>query len=197
MASAESVAQAATHPRLMTALESLPAVMRDRFGGFSGWSIEELQRQTGLEADDARRAGRRDFSEPGLWSGDEESKAEFVAALEALGIVAQHGGRFLTLSFGGNKGDRLREIVARYREGFDNEIVSVALGDAPNDIGMLEAADLGIIIPNPAHAGIGALAGEAQGRVRRAVLPGPAGWNASLLALLNEPGFTGSRGSNV
>ena len=57
----------------------------------------------------------------------------------------------------------------------------VALGDGGNDLSMLEAADYPIVIPgenqtlqpeNPAS--------------RTADKPGPAGWNDTLLALLNE-----------
>ena len=64
--------------------------------------------------------------------------------------------------------------------------VRVALGDAPNDVAMLEAADIGFIIPNPAHAGIGVLEGEAKGKIRRAAFAGPQGWNHAVLSCIDE-----------
>ena len=175
------------HAELISKIEQLPATLRDSFSGFSSWSGAELEARTGLEGAAARRAAQRDYSEPGLWLGDAANRREFIAALERQGIHAQQGGRFLTLGFAGSKAERMREIVAAYRAQQSDPLFSIALGDAPNDIEMLESADLGVILPNPAHPGIPPLAAESEGRIIRATRPGPAGWNQSLLALLDNP----------
>ena len=78
------------------------------------------------------------FSEPGTWRGTAEQKQEFLAALAEKGVSAQQGGRFLTLSFGRNKVDQMRSIIDTY-----NPRHTIALGDAPNDVAMLEHADIG------------------------------------------------------
>jgi len=169
-----------THARLRAALEALPEALGARFVGFSDLSDKEVAQKTGLPLEDAVRARQRDFSEPGLFSGDEGERAEFIDRLSQAGIVAQQGGRYLTLSFGGSKVEAMKAIAAGYGAR------TVALGDAPNDRGMLEAADHAIIIPNPGHAGLPPLAGEATGRIRRARDPGPAGWAAALSALLQD-----------
>ena len=61
----------------------------------------------------------------------------------------------------------------------------VALGDAPNDITMLEAADYGIIIANPHRAPLPPLNGEDEGRISRTLDAGPLGWNTAVCALLD------------
>lgn len=180
---------APTHARLLELLGELPAVLRDRFSGFSSWSQETLAERTGLDRESARRAATRDYSEPGLWLGDDDERRRFIVELGRRGIHAQQGGRFLTLGFAASKAARMRELVAAYRETRGGPVVSIALGDAPNDIEMLERADLGIVLPNPAHAGIPSLAGDAGHRIMRAKTAGPRGWNHSLLALLDDPDF--------
>lgn len=165
------------HAELLDALNSLPRALRQRFSGFSDWGPEEISRQTGLAPAQARLAAQREFSEPGHWSGSAAKKAEFLASAARLGVDARQGGRFLTLSFGADKADRMREVSARLAP----RAHVLALGDAPNDAAMLEAADSGIIIANPHGIGIDRLTGESSGRIRRSTRPGPAGWNDAVL----------------
>jgi len=178
-----------THARLMDLVDSLPGHLRNTFSGFSNWSLETLVEFTGLDTHSARRAARRDYSEPGLWQGSAQERREFEAELGRLGVVMQQGGRFLTLGFPASKADRMREMIAASEASRGVPVTAIALGDAANDIEMLEHADIGIVVPNPAHAGIPTLAGESRGRIMRATAAGPAGWNDSLLALLDDPRF--------
>ncbi|WP_102224649.1 HAD-IIB family hydrolase [Acidimangrovimonas sediminis] len=170
---------ARTHPALMASLADAPP----GFQGFTLWGAEEIARRTGLPPEAAARAAERDFSEPGVFEGPEEDLKKFLQYLETKGIKATRGGRFLTLSLGGTKADRMAEIAAAL--GTDT---TVALGDAPNDIPMLQAADYAVVIPNPAHAG--PWEGLGQGpdgtRLRAAPDPGPKGWASALDGLLSD-----------
>jgi mannosyl-3-phosphoglycerate phosphatase len=103
-------------------------------------------------------------------------------------VTARQGGRFLTLSFGGSKADRMAEVIAHYRPAR-----TIALGDAPNDIEMLEAADIGVIVGNPHHSPLPSLQGEDTGRIIRTDRPGPVGWNRAVLALLDRLGLQKER----
>jgi mannosyl-3-phosphoglycerate phosphatase len=172
------------HAEILAILDNLPTVARARFSGFSQWSSNEVAARTGLDPDAARAARIRQFSEVGTWSGTAGELAEFRSRLSAEGLSVQQGGRFVSISFGADKAARMETIADRYRQS-GKSLFIVALGDAPNDIAMLEAADLGIIIPNPAHDGIAALNGEATGKILRADAPAPLGWNRSVLQLLN------------
>ncbi|MEH6728409.1 MAG: HAD-IIB family hydrolase, partial [Hyphomicrobiales bacterium] len=150
------------YERILSWLADLPDAFRSHFQGFSDWSVEEIAKRTGLSVSAAELAKQRNFSEPGLWSGDAQQFSAFCRLLKDHGLVAQQGGRFLSLSFGGNKAEQMAEIRKRH-EISHNPVFSIALGDAENDVAMLEAADLGVIIPNPTHKGIPRLAGEANG----------------------------------
>ncbi|WP_172330311.1 mannosyl-3-phosphoglycerate phosphatase [Mangrovicoccus sp. HB161399] len=164
--------------RLRWLLDEVPPALRARFCGFGDMTDAQVAAITGLAPDAARLSRQRHFSEPGLWQGTDGDRAAFLDALERLGIAARSGGRFLTLSFGATKAGRMAEIAARY-----GAETTVALGDAPNDREMLEAATHGVVIRNDHGPGLPELAGEAEGRIRRTEAAGPEGWNAAILDL--------------
>mgnify|MGYP001627751581 CR=1 FL=1 len=166
------------YTRLRAALDALPPALRQRFRGFGDLSNSQVADITGLPPASAKLARNRAFSEPGLFDGDSDSLNAFVTALKEQQVHARRGGRFLTLSFGGTKADRMDEIAARY-----GVPKMIALGDAPNDVEMLEKADHGFIIANPSGTNLPVLAGERSGRITRSEKPGPSGWNQCILGL--------------
>ena len=179
-ASDNAVIDNSTYRRLREALAMVAPEYRQHYSGFGDMSDEQVAKITGLNLEAAGRARQRAFSEPGLWQGNDADKAAFLASLEGHGIQAQQGGRFLTLSFGANKAQQLHVLADQFRPA-----TTIALGDAPNDVEMLEAADIAVIIRNPEAPALPALNTEEQGRVIRTTLPGPAGWNATILELLD------------
>ena len=173
------------HDEILQALSTLPDALRKNFAGFSDWDVEEIAARTGLPPKQAEKAARRCFSEPGIWSGSDDELETFVTRLSQSGITGVRGGRFFTLSHGSTKATQMDAIVSMFGE--DNvPDFTVALGDAPNDIPMLDKADLGIIIANPAHGGIASMAGEATGDIVRSAKPGPEGWNNEMLRVLDS-----------
>ncbi len=170
------------YKRLHAALAEMDEA-RD-FKGFGDMSTAEVAAATGLSPDAASLARQRAHSEPGIWSGSKAALAAFVAALAAKGISARRGGRFLTLSFGRTKADAMAEVATRL--GADR---TLALGDAPNDAEMLAQADIGILVRNDHGPAMPPLPGEAEGRIRRTSLEGPAGWNEAVLGLLRDMGI--------
>lgn len=169
------------YARLRAELDGLPEVLRQDFEGFGDMGDDGVAEATGLAREAAARARARLFSEPGLWHGSEPQLGEFLAALSERGIAARHGGRFLTLSFGGTKAQQMARVVERM-----GPALTVALGDAPNDMEMIEAADIGVIVRNDHGANIPTLKGEATGRILRTPQPGPEGWNQAVLGIVDE-----------
>ncbi|MFC3612677.1 HAD-IIB family hydrolase [Lutimaribacter marinistellae] len=164
--------------------DRLRAVLHDaprEFTGFGDMTAEQISRHTGLPVEAATRAANRQFSEPGLWTGSEADLDAFLNAIARQGIHARRGGRFLTLSFGRTKADAMAEVTARLRPAR-----TIALGDAPNDVEMIEAADRGVIIRNPDAPPIPPLPGEAQGTIHRTTRSGPAGWSDAITRLVDE-----------
>lgn len=174
---------------LRDTLDGLPASLRRLFRGFGDMTVDEVALLTGLPPDAAQRAKTRMFSEPGDWSGDANMLNAFRKALAEHGVTAQQGGRFLTLSFGTTKADAMVQIIKVVAPA-----KTLALGDAPNDIAMLEQADHGVIVANPHRAPLPKTASEADGRIMRTTDPGPQGWNTAVHAFLDAHGLkTGSK----
>lgn len=176
---------ATDYTRLRDALDALPSEMRQPFTGFGDMTTQGVADATGLSPEAAELAKTRSFSEPGIWSGDEQQKSTFLAALANVGISAQQGGRFLTLSYGANKAGRMAQIIDEHAPAH-----TIALGDAPNDIAMLEAADHGVIIANPHRPPLPTLAGEESSQIFRTNGAGPSGWNEAILHLLKQLDLT-------
>ena len=180
-----------TYGKLCDCLEALPHELRQAFRGFGDMTPDEVSSLTGLSRGDAIHAMTRGYSEPGIWSGDAALLDQFTSALADHSIVAQRGGRFLTLSFGRTKADAMDDVMAA----LDAEL-SLALGDAPNDIAMLQKADHGVIVANPNHSALPEIEGEADGRIDRTTKAGPSGWNAAVNAYLDMLMLTKGRHLN-
>jgi mannosyl-3-phosphoglycerate phosphatase len=163
------------------ALGRVPTDLRPLFCGFGDVAVESVVQMTGLSRSAAALAQKRSFSEPGTWSGTEPQKQAFLAALATHGVTAQQGGRFLTLSMGVNKVDQMRKIIDHYKPQH-----TIALGDAPNDVAMLEFADIGIVVSNPARAPLPPLKTEIAGRIIRTKDAGPAGWNSAVVDAIDR-----------
>jgi len=168
--------------KLREALDTVPGDLRACFEGFGDMSLARISEVTGLSPDNARLAAQRAFSEPGIWTGSDDAQDQFLSHLRAHGITARRGGRFLTLSFGGTKADQMHRICAELVR-----TTTIALGDAPNDFEMLNAADYAIVLPN-AHGHPVRVTKNDMSKVIHADQPGPTGWHASLGAVLTNLG---------
>lgn len=162
-----------------SALDEVPIDLRKLFCGFGDVSVEQVVQMTGLSLEGANLAQERSFSEPGTWSGTAAQMDAFLGELAERGVTGQHGGRFLTLSLGNNKVDQMRAIIETYEPRH-----TIALGDAPNDIAMLEYADIGIVIANPARPPLPKLQTEEAGRIVRTHEAGPVGWNLAVFDVI-------------
>lgn len=173
--------QHSRYAELRSTLKKMPIELRQCFKGFGDMQLQEVVDLTGLTVDSALLATRRNYSEPGIWGGTQEQRIEFLELLSRHGIFAREGGRFLTLSYGQTKADCMQQIIKQY-----NPQLTVALGDAPNDVEMLEAADIGIVVANPHRNPLPRLTNEANGHIIRTELAGPQGWNKAILGIISE-----------
>ena len=164
------------YERLLAILSGLPTHLNSNFVGFGQMTDRGVADVTGLPLEKATKARLRAFSEPGLWQGTETELQHFTEALTNQGVALRKGGRFLTLSFGRTKADGMRDIVERL-----GSQITLALGDAPNDAEMLEAADHGVIIRNDHAPDMPALRGLQTGAIRKTTKQGPEGWNQAVL----------------
>jgi mannosyl-3-phosphoglycerate phosphatase len=150
--------------------------------GFGDMDAVEIAQITELSVEDAELAKRREFDEPFVFSGGATRIESLVVAIAAKGLRCVAGGRLLHVTGNNDKGKAVEIITQLYRKKF-GEIITVALGDSPNDFRMLAHVDYPILVRN--HRG------EHDPRL---TLPnlikadgiGPEGWNKAVIKFIQE-----------
>ena len=98
------------------------------------------------------------------------------------GLRCTSGGRYHHACGSTDKGDPVR-LLTRFFKSAYQQVVTVALGDGPNDIPMLLAADIPVIVSNAASG----RTSEVHERVPHARVTagqGPAGWREAIEEVL-------------
>ncbi len=164
----------------------LPPDLRRCVRGFNDMDIQDVINHTSLTEPSAILAKQRMASEPFLWSGDDEMLDRLKYLALERDIALTQGGRFYHfISSNGGKDKAVRAVVAHYKDKYpDHQIISIALGDGPNDSAMLACVDYGVRIPN--ENGHSFEIDKPEGYIIDASEPGPRGWNASINTLLDE-----------
>lgn len=158
-----------------------------QFRGFADMSVDELRRLTGLSATSAEQAKDRQGTEPVLWEGSDEELSTFTEKLAAANLRLVQGGRFFHVMGDFDKADGVRFLLGKYREHYGQEpLVTVALGDSPNDQRMLESVNIPVIIRG-VQSDLVQLTSERH--AMRSLKPGPEGWNECVLNILFEYGY--------
>lgn len=152
------------------------------FRGFSEMPVEEIAAITGLTLEQAILASKREFDEPIVLENPLDDREMFCKKASDLGLDCVHGGRFVHLFLGSNKGRAVEIVLNIYRQ-LRGPLFSIALGDSPNDFPMLEAVDKAVLM----HDRDGTyMKGLDHPDLMRADGGGPAAWNEVVLAILAE-----------
>ncbi|MEA2040511.1 MAG: HAD-IIB family hydrolase [Thermodesulfobacteriota bacterium] len=151
--------------------------------GFSDMSIKEISDLTGLGPEASRLATLREYDEPFVIV-DEKShdmKVLYDAAARR-GLTVIPGGRFYHLQGNNDKGHAIRMVVSWYRK-YHSHVVSIALGDSPNDFPMLEQVDFPVLIRSQRDP---VKLTRRIPRLMHTSEMGPKGWNAAVLDILSN-----------
>lgn len=165
---------------LLDVLEPLRG--RYRFRSFSQMSVTELIDLTGLDKRSADTALQRQYTEPMHWRDSEAALADMRLELKGSGLALVRGGRFVHLMGQHDKADALRWLKQQY-EAEGRVVKAVALGDGENDIEMLNAADIAVVVRSPVHPPIKLTRHK---HVITTAGIGPTGWNQAVLEILQN-----------
>jgi mannosyl-3-phosphoglycerate phosphatase len=168
---------------LLAALREVADEAGVRVRSFATMTAADVAALTGLEPDAAARALRREWDEPFVLEGnaDAGTGARLEEAARKRGLRVTWGGRLHHLSGPGDKGEALRALLRLLP--LDPHGRNVGLGDAANDLSMLEVVDRPIVMPRR-DGEIDATLAAALPGAERAPGPGPAGWAAAVVAVL-------------
>lgn len=143
-----------------------------RFTTMSEMALDELTAFTGLSEPEARLARLREGSEPLIWECDEARLEGFREGLAGDGLQLVRGGRFWHATGTVHKGSAVSWLISRAEALRGRRPLTLALGDGPNDIPMLEAVDQAVVIRG-CH---GLEVSPAQPALYFSEATGPAGW---------------------
>ncbi|MCR4297794.1 MAG: HAD-IIB family hydrolase [Gallionella sp.] len=156
--------------------------LREQLGvkvrGFADMTEEEVAALTGLSRDEAKLSKQRDFDEPFVFDGAPDER--FLQAIEASGLSWTEG-RIFHITGRHDKGRAVNLLKSLYEQQFGT-VTSVALGDSLNDLQMLQAVDHPVLVR---HEDGSHDARIAIPNLLKTQLPGPAGWNETVLQLLS------------
>ena len=178
------IALARPYEEITEALEEIAAAAGVDAVGFHQMSAKEIAENSGLDQQQVQLARQRDYDEPFFLAGATTKKEEaFVRLARERKLEVVRGDRFWHLNAGSDKGRAVRELMKHFRAAWRMKLRAIALGDCANDLSMLVAADLAVLLPR--HDGSFDEAVTAKlPRVIRGAAPGPVGWNEAVLELL-------------
>ncbi len=151
--------------------------------GFGDMTIYEVAEITGISIDEADMAKERDFDEPFIFEENESVTQKLFETIMAKGFNLTQG-RFFHIVGDTDKGKAVSILIELYKKKL-GEIITIAIGDGPNDIPMLERVDYPVIVQKPD--------GTYNERINipgliKANGIGPDGWNKAIeLFLKNFP----------
>jgi mannosyl-3-phosphoglycerate phosphatase len=147
--------------------------------GFNEMTAAEVSELTLLPLHQAELARQREYDEAFEILGSNGD--QLLQEIENVGMKWTRGGRFHHIMGANDKGVAVRCLTELYRCEFGH-VVTLGLGDGPNDIPFLSEVDRAIVLRSR-------FAGDLAAAIPRSIVtrsPGPHGWNETLLELLRE-----------
>lgn len=172
------------YEEVVATLREAAADMHVQIRGFSDMSVAEISRDCGLPPLQAQLAKLRDFDEPfRILETDPGLCSRFLKTLHRRGLRTVEGGRYFHAIGETDKGMAVNVLRAHY--GKDGTAVLVGLGDAPNDIPLLRAVDIPVIVRREDSAASSRLLREVPtARVTERL--GPAGWAEAVSDIMDR-----------
>ncbi|MEL7451289.1 MAG: HAD-IIB family hydrolase [Pseudomonadota bacterium] len=177
------VSEGPSRAELQDALSAARSDGGYRFTTFAELATQGIVRETGLEPAQADAANERAASEPLLWQDTEEHLTAFADRMAAQNLRCVRGGRFVHVMGQFDKADAVAGLHGRFEQcDAPRQVVSVALGDGPNDLEMLALADIAVVVKGRHGHAMPVRSGS---RVIRTTKHGPAGWREAVLEILD------------
>ncbi len=170
--------------KLVAALKKAARRAGVRVRGFAQMTGAQVAAATGLGPAEARRALRREYDEPFLILDDGvRAWPRLREEIRRQGLHATSGSRFFHILGRNDKGVAVRHLIRWFRRGRRAPLRTVGLGDSPNDINLLRAVEVPILVARPGGRYDPETRLAVPG-VRRAGGVGPEGWDRAVKSLL-------------
>lgn len=151
------------------------------FKGFGDMSVAEVATVTGLDMDAAQRAKTREYDETLPLEGTREEIGAVLNVIKQAGLNYTSGGRFHDVTGPNDKGKATRILIDLFRSKL-GQIEAVAIGDSPNDLPMLLAVDIPILVQKPG----GIWEDIDMPNLNRIKGIGPQGWTRAVVEIIKK-----------
>jgi mannosyl-3-phosphoglycerate phosphatase len=152
-------------------------------------SVKEIQGKYGLNSKEASLAKKREYDEPFYFvtSPDEKTLSKIEKEFSKHKLNMFKGGRLFHLTGENDKGKAVRILKKMYEKKWKKKVISIGLGDSFNDLSMLLAVDIPVLVK--LHSG--KYEGRVLKKIRKSFLAkgiGPDGWNQAVLQIIEDIG---------
>lgn len=147
--------------------------------GFGDMTAEELASIANMSIEEAMMAKEREFDEPFIFVGSIHELPLLFESIKTKGFNYTQG-RFFHILGNSDKGKAVSILIDLYERNF-LEITTIAIGDSPNDLPMLERVDYPVIVQKPDGSydqGI-----NIPNLIRTQGI-GPEGWNKAIRSIM-------------
>ncbi|WP_342679102.1 mannosyl-3-phosphoglycerate phosphatase [Methanofollis sp. UBA420] len=169
----------APYDNLRSALRGIGSKTGCKVVGFGDMSVEEVAHDVGLDRASARLARMREYDEPFVVP-DLACVEAVLGEIEARGLRHTRGGRYFHLTGDNDKGRAVSLLAALFEQEYGT-VTTVGLGDSTNDLPMLAATDIPILVQKPDGS-----YEKADPEVMHADGVGPEGWNQAVNQILEK-----------
>jgi mannosyl-3-phosphoglycerate phosphatase len=112
--------------------------------GFGDMTSRELADMTNMNIEEAEMAKKRDFDEPFIYRGPHHGLPRLLSSINQKGFTFTQG-RFFHILGNSDKGVAVSILIDLYKRKYRN-LGTIALGDSPNDLPMLESVDFPVLV---------------------------------------------------
>ena len=171
----------ADHAALRPRLAELEALVGEPLRALEELTDHDGQRLLGLQGADLTRAQRRRWSVPFV-PPSAPGRQRLPALAASLGLQVVQGNRMGHLL--GAEVSKGRALLALKQRLQASQVQVLALGDSPNDLPLLEVADVAVVVPGPEGPHPGFREALETRRFLLAPQPHAAGWAAAVRSVL-------------
>jgi mannosyl-3-phosphoglycerate phosphatase len=118
------------------------------FRGFGDMSAEEVASLTSLDLEAAQRAKAREYDETLNLEGTPDEINRVLNEIKKTGLNYTSGGRYYDVTGPNDKGKATRILINLFNIK-SGQIRTIAIGDSPNDLPMLSAVDIPVLVQKP------------------------------------------------
>ena len=118
------------------------------FRGFGDMSAEEVASLTNLDLGAAQRAKAKEYDETLNLEGIPDEINKVLNAIRKMGLNYTSGGRYYDVTGPNDKGKATRILIDLFRSKL-GQLETIAIGDSPNDLPMLSAVDIPVLVQKP------------------------------------------------